>query len=108
MLQELRDSLTAATRLVAEIGSRFRRGDSADELLATLAARIADIECFVAPLGPPLPDEVRDECARLLALIETATREGDGWLAGAIGPGLAAQDQTWRVRQAYGLPSRPD
>lgn len=107
MLQELRDSLNAAATLVAEIGTRFRSGDPADALLEQLAARIADIGQRAVSLGPPLPDDVRGEVTRLASLVQTVAAGGDEWLADA-GPELAASNQAWRVRQAYGLPSRPD
>ncbi len=98
MLQELRETVAAATELVAEIGLRFERGDPADELVARLESRLAGL---TRP-AVEVPDELRAEIADLLVRVRETVATGDGWLA-RTGPELATQHARERLRRAYGV-----
>lgn len=102
MLQELRNTVAAATQLVAEIGLRFKTGEAADELLARLDATIATLAQQAAGVEN-LPDDLRDEITQLLALVQEAVTTGDDWLA-RTGPEVASQYVRQRLNRAYGVP----
>jgi hypothetical protein len=99
VLQELRETLTAATNLVAAIGIRFKAGDSADELIAQLTTLLTTLAEHAADLTPDL----RTELTQLLARVEETVALGDNWLRQA-GPELASQQTRERLRRTYGVP----
>jgi hypothetical protein len=103
VLQEVRDAVAAATELAAEIGQRFKSGDSADEALARLAELLSRL-----PAHPgPLPDDLRSALAELEARVGSAVEAGGAWLADT-GPALAAGRVRDRLNRAYGVPPRPE
>ena len=99
----MRDTVTAATGLVAEIGIRFTAGDAADDLFARLEAALATLTRQAPGTAEGLPDDLRAEIARLLSLVQTAVATGDDWLA-RTGPELASQHVRQRLQRAYGVP----
>jgi hypothetical protein len=103
VLQELRETVAAATDLVAEIGLRFKAGDPADELVSRLQTVLAGLFRQVAGHTGELPDDIQTEIAELLDRVQTAVADGDEWLARA-GPELASQYQRERLLRAYGAP----
>ena len=104
MVQELRAAVTAAADLVMEVGRRFESGDPAEDLLPRLAARLADIERRAILLGP----ECRGEVDRLLQALAAVVSGGEAWLTRVDGLELASHHLRARVRQAYGIATRPD
>lgn len=99
MLQELRETLTAATSLVAEIGIRFKSGNPADELIAQLGSLLADL----APRAPELPPDLQAELTQLLTRVEETVFIGEDWLEWA-GPEIASLQARERLRRKYGIP----
>lgn len=110
MLQELRESVKAASDLVTEVEARFRSGDPAEGLLQALAGCVSDIERRLAGAGQTVPDELRAGLAQLLSRFQTAVTTGGSWLARSEADGLelASQHLQLRVRRAYGVPARSD
>lgn len=102
MLQELREQVTAATRLVAEIGLRFEQGDPATDQLAQLEPQLAAV-IRRASGATDVPADLRDDLAALFAAVRDTVAAGDVWLARA-GPELATQHARERLRRAYGVP----
>jgi len=102
VLQEVRNTVAVATRLVAEIGLRFKTGEPADELLGRLEATIATLAQQAAGVAN-LPDDLQNEITQLLALVQEAVTTGDEWLA-QTGPELASQHVRQRLQRAYGVP----
>lgn len=100
MLQELRELVAAATELVAEIGLRFKQGDSADEHVVQLESQLATLVQQAS--GVELPPDLRTEIAALLSRVQETVATGDEWLA-RTGPELASQHARQRLRRAYGV-----
>ncbi len=94
--------MAVATRLVAEIGLRFKTGEPADELLGHLEATIATLAQQATGVAN-LPDDLQNEITQLLALVQEAVTTGDEWLA-QTGPELASQHVRQRLQRAYGVP----
>lgn len=103
MLQEVRETVAAATALAAEIGLRLKSGDSADDALG----RLAELLTRLPALPNPLPDDLRGALTELSACVGTAVSAGGEWLAEA-GPALATARVRDRLNRAYGVPPRPE
>lgn len=103
MLQELRDTVADATKLVAEIGLRFKAGDPADELVLHLEAVLAGMFRQMAGMASEIPDDLRAQIAQLLNQVQIAVASGDEWLA-QTGPELATLHLRQRLQRAYGVP----
>lgn len=103
MLQELRDTVAAATALAAEIGLRFKSGDSADDALV----RLAELLDRMPVLPDALPDDLRRALTELSASVGTAIDAGGSWLADT-GPAITADRVRDRLHRAYGVPPRPE
>lgn len=101
MIQELRDAVTDATALVAEIGARFASGDPVPELVAQLESRLSVLAQVAAEAE--LPADLQDAIATLQARVDETVTAGDEWLAQA-GPELASEHTRQRLRRAYGVP----
>jgi hypothetical protein len=102
VLQELREQVAAATELVAEIGLRFKQGDSATEQVAQLESCLAALAQQVSGTVE-VPSDLRDKIAELLSRVQETVATGDEWLA-QTGPELATQHARQRLRRAYGVP----
>jgi hypothetical protein len=87
--------------LVAEIGLRFKQGDSATEPIARLGARLTTLTQLAAE-AVDLPPDVQEGIATLLTRIQETVALGDEWLA-RTGPELAAQHLRQRLRRVYGV-----
>lgn len=103
MIQEVRETIAAASALAAEIGLRFKSGDPADESLA----RLAELLARVPALPEPVPDDLRGALSELSARVASALDSGGEWLAGT-GPALVAERVRDRLHRAYGVPPRPE
>jgi hypothetical protein len=101
VLQELRETVAAAIKLVAEIDLRFKSGVPADELLGRLDAAIATLTQQATGVAD-LPEDLRNEITQLFSLIQTAVTTGNEWLA-RTGPELASQHLRQRLHRAYGV-----
>lgn len=108
MVQEFRLAVNSAAELLSQIESRFRAGDPAEDLLQCLAARLADVERRAVLAGPRLPPEFADELGGLLARLQAAVSGGEVWLTQADDSELTSHYLRERVRQVYGLATRPD
>jgi phage shock protein A len=93
--------VASATELVAEIGLRFKQGDSAAEQVAQLESRLAAISQRASG-AVELPPDLRDRIAALLSRVQETVAAGDEWLA-RTGPELATQHARQRLRRAYGV-----
>jgi hypothetical protein len=102
VLQELRETVTAANQLVAEIDFRFKTGAPAGELLARLDTVIATLAQQATGVAE-LPDDLKNEITRLFSLVQTAIATGNEWLA-LTGPELASQHLRHRLHRVYGVP----
>jgi hypothetical protein len=102
VLQELRETVAAATELVAEIGLRFKQGDPAEEQVARLESQLATL-AEQASGAAELPPGLQAEIAALLSRVGETVATGDEWLA-RTGPELATQHARQRLRRAYGVP----
>lgn len=103
MLQEVRDTVAAATALAAEIGLRFKSGDPADDALA----RLSELLTRVAAHTGPVPDDLRTALAELSAHMTAALSVGGEWLSGT-GTAIATERVRDRLNRAYGVPPRPE
>ena len=101
VLQELRETVTAATELVAEIALRFKQGDPAQEQVAQLESRLATVAQQVSG-AVEVPPDLRDAIAALLSRVQDTVTAGTEWLA-QTGPELAAQSARERLRRVYGV-----
>ena len=102
VLQEIRETVAAAAKLVAEIGVRFRAGDPANELVGRLETALATLTRLTSGTADDLPDDLREAMARLYSLVQATVAIGDEWLA-RTGPELAAQNARLRLKRAYGV-----
>jgi hypothetical protein len=103
VIQEVRDTVAAATALATEIGLRFKSGDAADGALAELAELVARV-----PAVPePVPDDLRAALDELNTRVTTALRAGGAWLADS-GSAIAAERVRDRLNRAYGVPPKPE
>jgi hypothetical protein len=100
VLQELRELVTDATKLVTEIELRFKAGDPASELVRRLESTLA-VLVQRASGATELPDDLRTEIAHLLSRVQEAVTTGGAWLD-QTGPELAAQQLRQRLRRTYG------
>jgi hypothetical protein len=98
VLQKLRETLSAATELVAEIALRFQAGDPAEEPLAQLHTLLTALPKPTADL----PDELRAEIAQLLSRVQETVAVGEAWLTQA-GPELESEQLRQRLRRTYGV-----
>jgi hypothetical protein len=98
----MRVTVAGAAKLVAEIGVRFKAGDPADELMRRLEADLATLSRLTSGKVDGLPDDLRNEIAGLLALVQATVAVGDEWLA-RTGPELASQSTRLRLKRAYGV-----
>ncbi|QJW94377.1 hypothetical protein FTUN_1897 [Frigoriglobus tundricola] len=102
VLQEMRATVAGAAKLIAEIGVRFKSGDSALELIRRLETELATLFRLSAGKVHDLPDDLRTEIAQLLARVQATVAIGDDWLA-RTGPELATQHVRLRLKRAYGV-----
>jgi hypothetical protein len=98
----LRATVVGAAKRIAEIDVRFKSGDSALELIRQLETDIATVFRLTSGKVDDLPDDLRNEIANLLALVQATIAVGDDWLA-RTGPELATQHVRLRLRRAYGI-----
>ncbi len=98
----MRATVAGAAKLIAEIGVRFKSGDSAPELIRRLETEIVNLFRLTSGKVDDLPDDLRNEIAKLLALVQTTVAVGDDWLA-RTGPELASQHVRQRLRRTYGI-----
>jgi hypothetical protein len=103
VLQEVRETVAAATALAAEIGLRFKSGDPADDALA----RLAELLTRLPALPHPLPDDLRATLDELSARVASAVGTGSEWLSDS-GTAIAAERVRDRLNRAYGVPPRPE
>ena len=100
VLQELRELVAVATKLIAEIDLRFKAGDPASELIRRLESTLAVLAQRTSGVTE-LPDDLRTEIAHLLSRVQDAVTTGDAWLD-QTGPELAAQQLRQRLQRTYG------
>ncbi|WP_171470390.1 hypothetical protein [Frigoriglobus tundricola] len=98
----MRATVAGAAKLIAEIGVRFKSGDSALELIRRLETELATLFRLSAGKVHDLPDDLRTEIAQLLARVQATVAIGDDWLA-RTGPELATQHVRLRLKRAYGV-----
>jgi hypothetical protein len=105
VIQELQRLLRAANQLVEEIGVRLKNGDAADDQVRTLVGQTRIISRYIARMGDGLSEDCRREFHQLLVNVQKAVTIGNGWLAQAAGPELAAQALKQKLSRAYGVPT---
>ena len=95
--------MRTATELTVEIGTRFKVGDAAPELIARLVSLVTTLERDLA-LTDNVSDDLRAAIAELLVLVQETAETGGHWLeAVADGPELANYRMRARVQKVYGL-----
>jgi cobalt-zinc-cadmium efflux system outer membrane protein len=104
----LEQNETLARDLHGVATRRLDAGEGTPLEVNTARIRLADVERRAILAGRDLPPEYRDEIARLLSRLQAAVSGGEGWLTRADGLELAAHNLRQRVRQVYGIETRPD